>query len=189
MPERAGGKNICGWTARPLLCFSSAPSRRNRRSRGAARLRARRLGSRLAGFHLKPGSIAMPFLADRLSRIKPSATLAMTKLALEMKAAGRDVISLSAGEPDFDTPENIREAAVAAIRRGDTRYTAVDGTPELKRAVAAKFQRENGLDYAPQQIIVGRSGAGSSGGGAGSASGSRRHHCSESRIRAGCFRR
>jgi aspartate aminotransferase len=100
----------------------------------------------------------MPFLADRLSRIKPSATLAMTKLALELKAAGRDVISLSAGEPDFDTPENIREAAVAAIRRGDTRYTAVDGTPELKRAVAAKFKRENHLDYTPQQIIVGTGG-------------------------------
>jgi aspartate aminotransferase len=100
----------------------------------------------------------MPFLADRLSRIKPSATLAMTKLALEMKAAGRDVISLSAGEPDFDTPGNIQEAAIAAIRRGETRYTAVDGTPELKRAVAAKFKRENGLDYAPQQIIVGTGG-------------------------------
>ena len=100
----------------------------------------------------------MPFLADRLSRIKPSATLAMTKLALEMKAAGRDVISLSAGEPDFDTPENIRAAAIRAIQSGQTRYTAVDGTPELKKAVAAKFKRENGLDYAPAQIIVGTGG-------------------------------
>ena len=100
----------------------------------------------------------MPFLADRLSRIKPSATLAITKLALEMKAAGRDVISLSAGEPDFDTPENIRAAAIRAIQSGQTRYTAVDGTPELKKAVAGKFKRENGLDYAPQQIIVGTGG-------------------------------
>jgi aspartate aminotransferase len=100
----------------------------------------------------------MSFLADRLSRIKPSATLAMTKVALEMKAAGRDVISLSAGEPDFDTPENIRAAAIRAIQSGQTRYTAVDGTPELKQAVAAKFKRENGLDYAPDQIIVGTGG-------------------------------
>jgi aspartate aminotransferase len=100
----------------------------------------------------------MPFLADRLSRIKPSPTLAMTKRALEMKAAGRDVIGLSAGEPDFDTPANIKEAAIAAIRRGETRYTAVDGTPELKQAIAAKFKRENGLTYAPNQIIVGTGG-------------------------------
>ena len=96
----------------------------------------------------------MPFIADRMSRIKPSATLAMTKIALEMKAAGRDVIDMSAGEPDFDTPENIREAAKRAIDGGKTRYTAVDGTPELKQAVIAKFKRENGLDYAPNQIIV-----------------------------------
>jgi aspartate aminotransferase len=100
----------------------------------------------------------MPFLADRLSRIKPSATLAMTKRALEMKAAGRDVVSLSAGEPDFDTPANVQEAAIAAMRRGETRYTAVDGTPALKQAIAAKFKRENGLDYAPSQIIVGTGG-------------------------------
>jgi len=96
----------------------------------------------------------MPFIADRLSRIKPSATLAMTKIALEMKAAGRDVIDMSAGEPDFDTPVNIREAAKRAIDAGKTRYTAVDGTPELKQAVIAKFKRENGLDYAPNQIVV-----------------------------------
>jgi aspartate aminotransferase len=82
----------------------------------------------------------------------------MTKRALEMKAAGRDVIGLSAGEPDFETPANIKEAAIAAIRRGETKYTAVDGTPELKKAVAAKFKRENGLDYAPNQIIVGTGG-------------------------------
>jgi aspartate aminotransferase len=100
----------------------------------------------------------MSFLADRLSRIKPSPTLAMTKRALEMKAAGRDVIGLSAGEPDFDTPPNIQEAAITAMRRGETRYTAVDGTPQLKQAVAAKFKRENGLTYAPNQITVGTGG-------------------------------
>jgi aspartate aminotransferase len=100
----------------------------------------------------------MSFLADRLSRIKPSPTLAMTKCVVEMKAAGRDVIGLNAGEPDFDTPPNIQEAAIAAMRRGETRYTPVDGTPELKRAVQAKFKRENGLDYAPAQIIVGTGG-------------------------------
>src|SRR6185437_16431104 len=100
----------------------------------------------------------MSFLADRLSRIKPSATLAMTKLALELKAGGRDIISLSAGEPDFDTPENIRAAAIRAIESGQTRYTAVDGTPELKKAIAAKFKRENTLDYAASQIIVGTGG-------------------------------
>src|SRR6266849_2439263 len=100
----------------------------------------------------------MPLIAARLSRIKPSPTLAMTKRALELKAAGRDVIGLSAGEPDFDTPANIKEAAIAAMWRGETRYTAVDGTPELKQAIAAKFKRENGLDYAPNQIIVGTGG-------------------------------
>ena len=100
----------------------------------------------------------MPFLADRLSRIKPSATLAMTKRALQMKAAGQDVIGLAAGEPDFDTPPNIIEAAIAAMRRGETRYTEVDGTPALKKAIAAKFKRENGLEYAPNQIIVGTGG-------------------------------
>jgi aspartate aminotransferase len=96
----------------------------------------------------------MPLIADRLSRIKPSATLAMTKRSIEMKAAGRNVVDLSAGEPDFDTPPNIIEAAIGAMRRGQTRYTPVDGTLELKKAVAAKFKRENGLDYATNQIIV-----------------------------------
>jgi aspartate aminotransferase len=100
----------------------------------------------------------MPFLADRLSRVKPSATLAMTSRTLALKAAGRDIIGLSAGEPDFDTPPNIIEAAIAAMRRGETRYTDVDGTPALKQAVAAKFKRENGLDYAPGQITVGTGG-------------------------------
>jgi len=97
----------------------------------------------------------MAFLADRLSRIKPSPTIAVTTRARELKAAGRDVIGLGAGEPDFDTPGPVKEAAIAAIRAGDTKYTAVDGTPALKRAVADKFKRDNGLDYAPEQINVG----------------------------------
>ncbi|MGE5201695.1 MAG: aspartate transaminase [Acidobacteriota bacterium] len=100
----------------------------------------------------------MSFLADRLSRIKPSPTIAMSDKAKELKAAGKDVIGLSAGEPDFDTPQNIKDAAKRAIDAGDTKYTAVDGTPALKKAIAAKFKRENGLDYAPNQIIVGTGG-------------------------------
>jgi len=100
----------------------------------------------------------MSILASRLSRIKPSATIAVTSKARALKAAGRDVIGLGAGEPDFDTPENIRDAAKAAIDRGQTRYTDVDGTPDLKKAIAAKFKRENGLDYAPDQISVGTGG-------------------------------
>ncbi len=100
----------------------------------------------------------MSFLAQRMSRIKPSPTIAVTTKAAEMKAAGRDVVGLSAGEPDFDTPANIQEAAIAAMRRGETRYTAVDGTPALKKAIIAKFQRENGLSYKPNQIIVGTGG-------------------------------
>jgi aspartate aminotransferase len=89
-----------------------------------------------------------------LSRVKPSATLAVTARARELKREGRDVIGLGAGEPDFDTPDNIKEAAIAAIRRGETKYTDVDGLPELKAAVAAKFARENGLTYAVNQIHV-----------------------------------
>ncbi len=100
----------------------------------------------------------MPFLADALSRVKPSATIAVTSKARELKAAGRDIIGLGAGEPDFDTPENIREAAKRAIDAGHTRYTAVDGIPELKAAISAKFRRENGLDYKPSQITVGTGG-------------------------------
>jgi aspartate aminotransferase len=96
----------------------------------------------------------MSFLAKRLDRIQPSQTIAVTTLALELAAAGRDVIGLAAGEPDFDTPPNIQEAGIAAIRRGDTRYTAVDGTPALKKAIAAKFARENRLDYTPDQVTV-----------------------------------
>ena len=96
----------------------------------------------------------MAFLADRLDRIKPSPTIAVTMKARQLKEAGKDVIGLGAGEPDFDTPENIKEAAIAAIRRGDTKYTVFDGRMELKEAVAAKFKRENGLDYHPTQVSV-----------------------------------
>ena len=100
----------------------------------------------------------MGFLSDRLARVKPSPTIAMTTRAAELRAQGRDIIGLSAGEPDFDTPEHIREAGKAAIDQGLTRYTAVDGTPTLKRAIAAKFARDNGLDYAPSQVTVGSGG-------------------------------
>jgi aspartate aminotransferase len=100
----------------------------------------------------------MAFIADALSRIKPSATIALTQKARDLKATGRDVISLSVGEPDFDTPDNIKEAAIAAIRRGETKYTPVCGIPELRAAVAAKFKRENNLDYKPSQTIVGTGG-------------------------------
>ena len=96
----------------------------------------------------------MTFLADRLAAVKPSPTIAISTKAAEMKAAGADVIALSAGEPDFDTPENIRAAAKAAMDAGKTRYTAPDGIPELKAAIIAKFQRDNGLSYAPEQVIV-----------------------------------
>ena len=100
----------------------------------------------------------MSVSASRLSRIKPSPTIAVTQMANELKAAGRDVIGLGAGEPDFDTPDNIKEAAIAAIQRGETKYTAVDGTPAMKAAVAAKFKRDSGLDYAANQITVGTGG-------------------------------
>jgi aspartate aminotransferase len=96
----------------------------------------------------------MTFLADRLARVKPSPTMAITALATGLKEAGRNVIALSQGEPDFDTPPNIREAGIAAIRRGETRYTVFDGRIELKRAVCGKFARENGLHYEPTQITV-----------------------------------
>lgn len=100
----------------------------------------------------------MAFLADALSRIKPSATIAVTQMARELKAKGKDVISLSVGEPDFDTPQNIKDAAIAAIARGETKYTPVAGIPELRKAIADKFKRENGLDYKPEQVIVGTGG-------------------------------
>ena len=97
----------------------------------------------------------MPFIAARLSRITPSPTIAVTQKARDLKAEGRDVIGLGAGEPDFDTPPHIIEAAKAATDRGETRYTAVAGTPELRQAICDKFKRENGLDYTPDQITVG----------------------------------
>jgi aspartate aminotransferase len=100
----------------------------------------------------------MALLADSLSRVKPSATIAVTNKAAELKRAGRDVIGLGAGEPDFDTPENIKEAAIAAIRAGKTKYTAVDGIPELKEAIVEKFRRENELAYTTSQVSVGTGG-------------------------------
>jgi aspartate aminotransferase len=100
----------------------------------------------------------MPFLSQTLDRVKPSPTIAVTTRAAELKAAGRDVIGLGAGEPDFDTPDNIKDAAKRAIDAGRTKYTAVDGIPELKRAICAKFKRENNLDYRPEQVSVGTGG-------------------------------
>lgn len=96
----------------------------------------------------------MAFLSDALARVKPSATIAVTQKARELKASGVDVIGLGAGEPDFDTPDNIKAAAIDAINRGETKYTAADGMPELKEAIAAKFKRENGLDYKVSQVTV-----------------------------------
>ena len=100
----------------------------------------------------------MAFLSDRLARVKPSPTIAVSALAAELKAAGRDVIALGAGEPDFDTPEHIKAAARAAIDAGRTKYTAVDGIAELKEAVCEKFRRDNGLAYTPAQVSVGSGG-------------------------------
>jgi len=100
----------------------------------------------------------MAFLADALSRVKPSATIAVSQKARDLKAKGRDVISLGAGEPDFDTPDNIKNAAIEAIRRGETKYPPVSGIMPLREAIAAKFKRENNLDYKPEQTIVGTGG-------------------------------
>mgnify|MGYP000209249284 CR=1 FL=1 len=100
----------------------------------------------------------MAFLADALSRVKPSATIAVAQKARELKAQGRDVISLGAGEPDFDTPDNVKNAAIDAIRRGETKYPPVSGIVPLREAIAAKFKRENNLDYSPSQTIVGTGG-------------------------------
>ena len=100
----------------------------------------------------------MAFISDTLSRVKPSATIAVTQKARDLKAQGRDIISLSVGEPDFDTPDNIKNAAIEAIRRGETKYTPVLGIVPLREAIAAKFKRENGLDYKPSQTIVGTGG-------------------------------
>jgi aspartate aminotransferase len=100
----------------------------------------------------------MGFISDSLNRIQPSATIAISNKALALKAEGKNVIGLAAGEPDFDTPENVKEAAIAAIRSGKTKYTAVDGIPELKQAIVAKFKRENSLDYKVSQVSVGSGG-------------------------------
>src|SRR5437667_12492359 len=100
----------------------------------------------------------MSILASRLDRIQPSPTIAVTQKARDLKAAGRDIIGLGAGEPDFDTPDNIKAAAIKAIEAGKTKYTNVDGIPELKAAIAKKFKRENELDYKPSQISVGTGG-------------------------------
>ena len=96
----------------------------------------------------------MAFLADALSRVKPSATIAVTQKARDLKAQGREIISLSVGEPDFDTPDNIKKAAIEAIQRGETKYTPVAGIQPLREAIAKKFKRENNLDYKPSQTIV-----------------------------------
>jgi aspartate aminotransferase len=106
---------------------------------------------------IKPEA-AMPFLSDTLSRVKPSPTIAVTSKAQELARQGRDIIGLGAGEPDFDTPQNIKDAAKRAIDEGRTKYTAVDGIPELKAAIVAKFARENGITYTPAEITVGTGG-------------------------------
>ena len=100
----------------------------------------------------------MAFIADTLSRVKPSATIAVTQKARDLKAQGRDIISLSVGEPDFDTPDNIKKAAIDAIMRGETKYPPVSGIVPLREAIAKKFKRENNLDYKPSQTIVGTGG-------------------------------
>ena len=100
----------------------------------------------------------MSIVSNSLKRIKPSPTIAVSQKARELKAAGKDVIGLGAGEPDFDTPENIKQAAIDAINRGDTKYTAVDGTPDLKKAIVNKFKRENNLEYSTNEITVGTGG-------------------------------
>ena len=100
----------------------------------------------------------MSIISNNLKRIKPSPTIAVTTKAREMRASGKDVIGLGAGEPDFDTPDNVKEAAIEAIKNGETKYTAVDGTPDLKKAIVEKFKRENNLNYSTDQITVGTGG-------------------------------
>lgn len=100
----------------------------------------------------------MAFIADALSRIKPSATITLTQKARDLKATGKDIISLTVGEPDFDTPENVKAAAIEAIRKGETKYPPVSGIVPLREAIASKFKRENGLDYKSSQTIVGTGG-------------------------------
>src|SRR5215203_2771441 len=121
----------------------------------ATRVRRARIGELLAS---RPEKFPMGFLSDTLSRVKPSATIVMTQKARDLKAQGKDVISLSVGEPDFDTPDHIKEAAIAAIHRNETRYPPVSGITPLREAIAKKFKRENGLDYKPSQTIVGTGG-------------------------------
>ena len=112
----------------------------------------------LDGRRYLKGMYLMAFISDAMNRIQPSATIAISNKAMALKAEGKNIIGLAAGEPDFDTPDNIKEAAIAAIRAGKTKYTAVDGIPELKAAICAKFKRENGLDYKPSQVSVGTGG-------------------------------
>ncbi|WP_367619712.1 aminotransferase class I/II-fold pyridoxal phosphate-dependent enzyme [Caballeronia sp. SEWSISQ10-4 2] len=100
----------------------------------------------------------MKLIAARMERIKPSPSLMATARVQELRAAGRDIVGLTSGEPDFDTPPHIVEAAYAAMKAGKTRYTVVDGTPELKRAICDKFERENGLIFAPDEITAGNGG-------------------------------
>jgi Aspartate/tyrosine/aromatic aminotransferase len=97
----------------------------------------------------------MSIISDSLKRIKPSPTIAVSQKARELKAAGKDIIGLGAGEPDFDTPDNIKQAAIKAIKDGDTKYTAVDGTLQLKKAIVEKFKRENNLNFSIDEITVG----------------------------------
>src|SRR4029078_6130301 len=113
-----------------------------------------------AAGHFRPGfGVSMAFLAEQLQRIKPSATISGTDKARALKLAGRNVIGLGAGEPDFDTPDNIKQAAIEAIKSGKaSKYTNVDGIAELKDAVVKKFKRENGLDYKPSQVTIGTGG-------------------------------
>jgi aspartate aminotransferase len=96
----------------------------------------------------------MNLIAERLNRVSPSLTIAVSTKARALKAAGRDIISLSAGEPDFDTPDHVKEAAITAIRNGETKYTDVSGTPALRKAVADKFRRDSGLDYKPEEVMI-----------------------------------
>ncbi len=103
-------------------------------------------------------SLPQGFLSEALGRIKPSPTLAADQKSRELKAAGKDVIGLAAGQPDFDTPDNIKEAAIEAIRRGETKYTNIEGIPELRAAIAAKFKRDNNIEYAPAQCFAGPGG-------------------------------
>ena len=105
--------------------------------------------------HIIQEDSGMGLISERLGNIKPSPTIAVSTKARELRAAGKDVIGLGAGEPDFDTPEFIKEAAIQSIKDGQTKYTAVDGIPELKKAICDKFERENGIKYEPAQITVG----------------------------------